>query len=371
MIASNADKAVSAVRNINWTNTAIAKAGLYTIAAAGTIYGITWLAKLAKKFFYTPDAKVVEQAEQAYKKADHLADPLITVLANFCGQDLKLPSNSSSIANEDMLAQLALAKNGVPFNTYITELKRAIRDIKYYDALLPKRMAKLLPQVTAKPEAREMYDKLKIRLDGLLPALNTLYDYLNSHKKYFELDDAKAAVYNTYYTNGKNPLQFVGGSSYPRIHHATQLTQDIKEFEQSIIGATWSYGAIKYPALCGEATRLANGLKKAHLQFVSNDEYTQELRACQEEQRKAEESRQQTELQKKQLHLQEQKLQELKKANELTALGQRREANLITQQDYERGLESINSKYLWSGFWDTVSYACSLIKFTNSKTPSY
>lgn len=165
-------------------------------------------------------------------------------------------------------------------------------------------------------------------------------------------------MYNRYYINGKNPLQFAGGSAYPRVQHAKQLEKDTIKLEQQIrqhsTGAP--YGDVTYPYLCNEAIRLAHDLRNAHQQFIGNEEYTQEWRAKLDAEQKAEEFRQQTEFQKRQLRIQQQQLRESQKANDLAALNQRFQARSLTQKEYAAELESINNKYWWSGIVDTVTH---------------
>ena len=327
-LASTAHKAL----NINWAKTDMAKAGLYTVAAAGTIYGITWL---ARKIFHTSDATVAEQAEEACQNADQLTEPLFEILAyNYNNYNKSIP------------AILASAPKNVPLNTYINDLNKAICDIKYYEALLLKRMASLFPQIDHESEARKMYNSMqsiKQRIVNLLTALNKLHDYFEQHDRYFEQYDAKADLFYTYHINGKTSLQFLGETVYPRVHHAERLKQHAAQLEQRIERLEYNNAYTTYPYLYFAAIQLARDLSVAHERIVNIKEYAQELRALRDEEQKVEESSRQAKYREKQLEVQKQKLQESRYTNDLAALSQQKK--FITPEAYQEKLRHINSMY--------------------------
>lgn len=342
------------IKQIHWTKTNIAKAGLYTLISAGAVWCIT---KAAKWLLYTPHAKMIQQAEQSLTKVNTY-QIFINILTHHYGEDFNNPDIASFI-NENILTELATAiemHNTANINKFIAEMKKSIDDLTYHASRLKKRIQEIKKTIKDNQKNLEAYTrmrKVRSQITQSITQLTIAHNYIAHHKNFFELHIRSLHIAATH-GNGQDGLQIQANqvnprvSFYPRIEYITRLNQDL-----GILNQTLQQPSINvYPLLSLSAFEVFRRLSAARDQFILTPEYTQELRAQQEA------IRQQAILaeQRRQTNIQQQRLREEQKANALASLNQRRKQEHMTEQQYHNELQRIDSSHFWLGIIDTLSH---------------
>lgn len=192
--------------------------------------------------------------------------------------------------NEDLADQLSTAVISKRIDdNFVYDLKKNIKNLKYYQTKLPKRIRKLLReknQAKYTPIIKDMEELVK-RINTLVPKLDDLNSYVDNHRKYFELEN----VINQFTVKYRNELKIVDEK---KIHisqlkralrekylHTSYPLMDAVKFIKSDLETIEKYAskAVRYEDIYDDASDLKKKIYKIKDIIYSDSDYFTEKRA--------------------------------------------------------------------------------------------